>query len=76
VPSIFLKKNLEGYSHLGTPWLRLRLQEQNVKKEQYLLDVQSSTDKKLATTQNRQTLQNSDEKQYCQHWMLRLVVTN
>jgi len=41
------------------------------KKEQYLLDLQSSTDKKLATTQHRQTLQNSDEKQYCQDWMLR-----
>jgi len=33
-----------------------------------------STDKKLATTQDRQTLQNSDEKQYCQWWILRLVV--
>ena len=30
----------------------------------FLLDVQSSTDKKLATTQDRQTLQNTDEKQY------------
>jgi len=39
-------------------------------KEQYLLDVQSSIDKKLATTQDRQTLQNSNEKQYCQWWML------
>jgi len=27
----------------------------------FLLDVQSSTDKKFATTQDRQTLQNSDE---------------
>jgi len=31
----------------------------------FVLDVQSSTDKKLATTQDRQTLQNSDEKQSC-----------
>jgi len=46
------------------------------KKEQYLLDVQSSTNGKLATTQDRQTLRNSDEKQYCQYWMLRWVVTN
>jgi len=30
----------------------------------FLLDVQSSADKRLATTQDRQTLQNSDEKQY------------
>ena len=47
-------------------------------KEQYLLDVQSSTDKKLVTTQDRQTLQlqNSDEKQHCQYWMVLLVVTN
>jgi len=36
------------------------------KKGQYLLDVQSSTDEKLATTQDRQTQQNSDKKQYCQ----------
>ena len=46
------------------------------KKELFLLEVQSSTDKKLATTQDRQTLQNSEEKQYCQDWMLRLVVNN
>ena len=26
--------------------------------------------------QDRQTLQNSDENQFCQYWMLRLVVTN
>jgi len=42
-----------------------------IKKVLSLLDVQSSTEKKLATTQDRQTLQNSDEKQYCQDWMLR-----
>ena len=33
-------------------------------------------DKKLASMQDSQALQNSDEKQYCQCWMLRLVVTN
>jgi len=46
-------------------------------KEQYLLDVQSSTDKKLVTMQDCQTLQlqNSDAKQYCQYWMVRLLVT-
>jgi len=43
-------------------------------KKRYLIDVQFSTDKKLATTQDRQTLQNSDENRYCQHWILRLVV--
>jgi len=41
--------------------------------KRYLIDVQFSTDK-LATTQDRQTLQNSDEKQDCQYWILRLVV--
>jgi len=43
-------------------------------KKGYLIDVQFSTDKKLATTQDRQTLQNSDEKQYCQYWIPRLAV--
>ena len=31
--------------------------------------------KKFAVTQDFQTLQNSDEKQCCQYWILRLVVT-
>ena len=31
------------------------------RKKRYLIDVQSSTYKKLATTQDRQTLQNPDE---------------
>jgi len=44
------------------------------RKKRYLIDVQFSTDKKLATTQDRQTLQNSDEKQDCQYWILRLIV--
>jgi len=35
----------------------------------FLLNVQSSSDKKLATTQDRQTLQNSDEKQYCHSYI-------
>jgi len=43
-------------------------------KKRFSTDVQSSTDKKLATTQDRQTLLNSDEKQYSQYWMLRLFV--
>jgi len=42
----------------------------------YLLNVQYSTVKKLATPQDRQTLQNFDKKQYCQYWMLGLVVAN
>jgi len=44
------------------------------KKNGTLIDVQFSTVKKLATKQDHQTLQNSDEKQYCQYWILRLVV--
>jgi len=44
------------------------------KKKTVLIDVQFSTDKKFATTKDRQTLQNSDEKQCCQYWMVRLVV--
>jgi len=43
------------------------------RKKRYLIDVQFSTDK-LATTEDRQTLQNSDEKQDCQYWIPRLVV--
>jgi len=37
----------------------------------YLLDVQLSTGK---SSQDRQTLKNSDEKQYFQYWILRLAV--
>jgi len=44
------------------------------KKKRYLVDAQFSTDKNLATTQHRQTLQNSNEKQYYKYWSLRLVV--
>jgi len=33
-----------------------------------------STDKKLATMQDRQTLQNSDAKQYSQYWVLVLCL--
>ena len=53
-----------------------RLYESGYKKrmKKNLIDVKFSTDKKLATTQDRQTLQNYDEKQYCQYWILRLVV--
>jgi len=43
-------------------------------KKKKTVDVQFSTDKKLATTQVRQILQNSDEKQDCQYWILRLIV--
>jgi len=49
-------RNLEGAWPLGPSWRRLWLQEKNENKEQYLLDVQSFTNKKLATTQDRQTL--------------------
>jgi len=33
----------------------------------YLIDVKFSIETKLATTPERQTLQNSDEKQYCEY---------
>jgi len=47
----------------------------NVKeKKTVLIDVQFSTDKNLAATPDRQRLQNSDEKQYCQYWIRHLVV--
>ena len=59
----------ERFNHSLWKWL----QKTNERKR-YLIDVQFSTDKKLATTQDRQTQQNSDEKQYCQCWILRLVV--
>jgi len=36
-----------------------------------IIDVQSSTDKKLAKTQDRyRHCRTSDEMQYCQYWML------
>jgi len=44
------------------------------RKKMYLIDVKFSIETKLATTPERQTLQNSDEKQYCEYWILRLVV--
>jgi len=57
-----------------------RLYDKGYKKERkrqktYLIDVQFFTDKMLAT-QDHQTLQNSDEKQYCLYWILCLVVFN
>jgi len=42
------------------------LPNENFLRTPLTVDVQFSTDKKLATTQDRQTLQNSDEKQYSQ----------
>jgi len=45
-----------------------------MKKKKTVLDVQFPLTKKLATTQDRQILQNYDEKQDCQFWILRLVV--
>jgi len=41
-----------------------------MKKKKTVLDVQLPLTKKLATTQDRQILQNSDEKQDCQIWIL------
>ena len=55
-------RNLVGHGAFGPPGLAYVYKKRMKKKEQYLLDVQPSTDKKLATTQDRQTLQNSDEK--------------
>jgi len=42
-------------------------------KKKTVLDVQFPLTKKLAT-QDRQILQNSDENQDCQFWILRLIV--
>ena len=42
------------------------------KKKWCLIDVQFYTDKKLATMHDRQTLPNSNERQYFQYWILRL----
>jgi len=51
-------------------WLHKRM-----KKKKWVLNWCSIfPEKKLATTQDRQTLQNFDEKQYCKYWILRLVV--
>ena len=55
--------------------LRYGYKKRMKKKEQYFLDVQSSR-QKPETTQDSQALQNSDGKQYCQYWMLRLVAIN
>jgi len=56
------------------PFVWKRLQKKWKRKKLYLIDVQVSTDKNLATMQDRQALQTSDEKQYCQYRILRLVV--
>jgi len=45
-----------------------------MKKKKTVLDVQFPLTKELATTQDRRILQSSDEKQYCQFWILCLVV--
>jgi len=44
------------------------------RKKTHLIDVQFSTDKKRVTTQDRQTRQNSDEKQSCHYLILRFIV--
>jgi len=45
-----------------------------MKKKKWYLMFNFPLTKKLATTQDRQILQKSDEKQDCQFWILRLVV--
>ena len=62
-------RKLWVHAPLGPSWLRLWLQEKN-EKERTVLDVQFSTDKKLATTQDRQTLQNSGVSIGCYVWLL------
>jgi len=54
-------------------WLRLSLQEK-IEKERAVLSWCPISQTKIS--QQRKALQNSDEKQYCQYWMLRLVVTD
>ena len=68
-------RNLGGMVPLP-PSLRLWLQEKNEKERRVLSWCSIFQTKKLTTTQDSQALQNSDEKQYCQYWMLRLVVIN
>jgi len=45
-----------------------------MKKKKTVLDVQFPLTKKPSATQDHQILQNSDENQDCQFWILRLVV--
>jgi len=63
-----------GVREMQAVFMKVLTKKNETEKKRYLIDVQFSTDKKLATTQDRQTLQNSDEKQYCQYSILRLVV--
>ena len=53
-----------SYNHFHTDGLRLSCAQPCSSISSLSHIVQSSTDKKLATRQDRQTLQNSDEKQY------------
>jgi len=55
------------------PSLSKRLQKKNEKDKKTVLDVQFPLTKKLATTEDRQILQNS-KKHDCQFWILGLVV--
>ena len=64
---------LGAIASLAPPGYAYGYKKRMKKKEQYfLIDVQSSIDK---SSQDGQTPHNADEKQYCQYWVLHLVVT-
>jgi len=63
-----------GVRKMQTVFMKVVTKKNEKEKKRVLLDVKISTDKKFATTQDRQRRQNSDEKQYCQYWILPLVV--
>jgi len=63
-----------GVREMQDVFMKVVTKKKKNEKKRYLVDVQFSTDKKLVTKQDRQTLQNSDGKQYCQYWIPRLVV--
>jgi len=62
-----------GVREMQAVFMKVVTKQKN-EKRRYLIDVQFFTDNKLATAQDHQTLQNSDEKQDCQYWILRLDV--
>jgi len=62
-----------GVREMQAVFTKVVTKKNEKEKKRRLIHVQFSTDNKLATTQDRHPL-NSDEKQYCQYWIPRLVV--
>jgi len=63
-----------GVRVMQAVFMKVVTKKNEKEKKTVLIGVKFSTDKKFTTMQDRHTLQNSDEKQYCQYWILRLVV--